>query len=447
MSSPNPLVAERQDSTQWYSGLGLAESINDASSGISSGSWVDSSLGVAGVTLDGLGLVLDPVGSVVSWGISWLMEHVQPLSDALDALAGDPDQIAANAKTWKNVAGAVEDAAAELRQAVMRDIAEWAGPAAEAYRFTAADKHEALTGISSAAMAIGTGVEIAGTVVSVVREIVRDLIAECISTLAVRLPMWLAEVGLTFGIGIPWVAGQVSALVAKWVKRIGGFIEALIRSFRALGPLLSRLDEMIQALRKVLRRLDGPGGGGSPHDPHRPRADADADGMPDAFDNTPRGDLSPADRAAIDDYTGSGYRDINGHLRNPDNPNLTPAQRAELQARADAVSEALEKLPARPGTTYRGVELNDDLLSRYQPGQVVTERGFTSTSTNPNVANQNFDGNTMMVVTGRSGRDMEAHTAVPGESEILYNQGTNFRVLSKTWDNDLKKWVIVLEES
>jgi hypothetical protein len=240
------------------------------------------------------------------------------------------------------------------------------------------------------------------------------------------------------------VAGQVAALVAKWVKRISGFIEALIRSFRALGPLLSKLDELIEALSKLLRRVDGPNGSGSPHSPRGP--DADADGMPDAFDTTPGGDLTPADLNAINDYTGSGYRDINGYLRNPDNPNLTPAQRAELQARADAVSEALQKLPARPGTTYRGVEFSDDLLARYEPGQVVPEHGFTSTSTNPNVATGAFDGNTLMVVNGRSGRDMEAHTAVPGESEILYDQGTNFRVLSKTWDNDLKKWIIVLEE-
>ena len=102
--------------------------------------------------------------------------------------------------------------------------------------------------------------------VGVVREIVRDLIAECIATLAVRLPMWLAEVGLTLGIGTPWVAGQVAALVAKWVNRIGGFLEALIKSFRKLAPLLSKLDEIIDALRTALRRADAPGPNGRPRD-------------------------------------------------------------------------------------------------------------------------------------------------------------------------------------
>jgi len=37
--------------------------------------------------------------------IGWLMEHVKPLPDALDALAGDPDRIDAYAQTGNNVSG------------------------------------------------------------------------------------------------------------------------------------------------------------------------------------------------------------------------------------------------------------------------------------------------------------------------------------------------------
>lgn len=264
MTAPNPLVAERQDSTQWYSGFGLAESVADTANGIESGSWIDSSLGVVGAGLDTLGLVLDPVGSVVAWGIAWLMEHLEPLSDALDALAGDPDQIAANATTWKNSAGHIESAIEDFRRAMAADIAEWSGSSATAYRSQADQQIEGLTAIAKAANAIGTGVELSGVLVAVVREIVRDLIAECISTLAVRLPMWLAEVGLTLGIGTPWVASQVATLVSRWVNRIAGFLDALITSFRRLSPLLSKLDELMVAIRKVLRRVDG----ADPNSPH-----------------------------------------------------------------------------------------------------------------------------------------------------------------------------------
>jgi hypothetical protein len=85
--SDNPLVAAARSSTIWYTGLGLAEDAAQISNGIHDNSWVDGTLGGVGGSLDVLGLVIDPLGSLVAWGVSWLMEHVRPLKEALDWLA------------------------------------------------------------------------------------------------------------------------------------------------------------------------------------------------------------------------------------------------------------------------------------------------------------------------------------------------------------------------
>ncbi|MET0423458.1 MAG: hypothetical protein ABW046_06265, partial [Actinoplanes sp.] len=54
---------------------------------------MDGTLGAVSAGLDGLALVSDPVGALLQYGIAWLIEHVQPLSEALDWLAGDPAAI------------------------------------------------------------------------------------------------------------------------------------------------------------------------------------------------------------------------------------------------------------------------------------------------------------------------------------------------------------------
>ena len=113
----NPLVAPRIDSTRWYSGLGLIEDIADTVAGIESGSWIDSAIGGVATSLDTLATVLDPLGSLVSWGVGWLLEHVKPLSDVLDWLAGDPDQVTAYAQTWRNIAAESTGTAADLQSA------------------------------------------------------------------------------------------------------------------------------------------------------------------------------------------------------------------------------------------------------------------------------------------------------------------------------------------
>ena len=135
----NPLIAEVQDSTEAYSGIPLLESVFDTKQAIESGDWAAGVMGVVGTGLDMLGTVLDPFGSILAAGVGWLLEHVGPLSDALDALTGDPDVISSHAETWQNVGTELASISADLLKAVDEDTTTWTGPAADTYRQRGAD--------------------------------------------------------------------------------------------------------------------------------------------------------------------------------------------------------------------------------------------------------------------------------------------------------------------
>lgn len=252
--SANPLVAVRQDSTGAFSGVFIAEDIDALVAGYNGGGWIDTAIGGFAASMDTLAFVTDPLGQLVMWGVGWLIEHVKPLSDALDDLAGDPDQIAAYARTWRNVAGAVGEAGDDLRGAVTRQLAGWAGSASDAYRRHAGEHEAVLQGLAKASTAMAEITTGAGLLVAMVRGLVRDLIAEFVSVLAVRLWEWLAEAGLTLGLATPWVIAQVTALASKWIARITRLLHGLIDSLRRLTPILRRLDDLIQSLKNILRR-------------------------------------------------------------------------------------------------------------------------------------------------------------------------------------------------
>lgn len=247
--STNPLVAQSSDSTTWHTGLGLVEDAMVVANGIGNNSWVDPMFGGVGASLDTLSLAVDPLGTLAAWGVAWLMEHVRPLKDALDWLAGNADEIAAHAATWSNVAAFTEQSRQEYAELLRTEVAGWFGLSGDAYRDHAGAHLHVLEGLATAAKGISYAVEGAGLLVALVRGIVRDLIAEFIGTLAARLPQWLAEVGLTVGLASPVVAGQVATLVAKWVDRIQRFIRGLLDSLRRLHPKLDALTEILTQLR------------------------------------------------------------------------------------------------------------------------------------------------------------------------------------------------------
>jgi uncharacterized protein DUF6883 len=245
----NPVVADRVDEpVSAWSGVWIAEDIDLIGQGVRSGRWVDGSLGVVGAGLDGLALVSDPVGALLQYGVSWLIEHVRPLSRALDWLAGDRAAIVAQAQTWRNVAASVRAESAAVDRAVRADVRDWSGAAAVAYRRWVAARGRSLEALGAAADVMAAVVEGAGALIGTVRVMVRDAVATVVS----RLVVYAAEVVGSLGLATPVVVEQVSALCAAWAARIAGWLRALIASLRKLMGLCARLAELIKSLNERL---------------------------------------------------------------------------------------------------------------------------------------------------------------------------------------------------
>lgn len=185
----NPLVVGRVDQApDTWSGVWIAEDIELIGQGVRSGRWIDTGLGVVGASLDALAIVSDPVGALLQYGVAWIIEHVKPLSEALDWLAGDPGQIAGHAHTWRNVASSLRDSAGDLDRAVRWDVSGLVGPGP---RTGPGPTNSALRspGWPQAADTMAAITEGAGFLIAAVRTLVRDAIA----TLVSRLIVYAAE--------------------------------------------------------------------------------------------------------------------------------------------------------------------------------------------------------------------------------------------------------------
>jgi uncharacterized protein YukE len=259
----NPLVAGRVDQPKSaWAGVWIAEDIELIAQGVENGSWVDGTLGVVGAGLDGLALVSDPVGALLQYGIAWLIEHVKPLSEALDWLAGDPAEISAHAQTWRNVAAGLRAESDELARAVRFDIGDWSGAASEAYRSWAGQRGQSLQALARASDTLALMTEGAGMLIGTVRIMVRDAVATVVS----RLIVYAGELIASLGAATPLVAEQVSTLCASWAAKIARWLRDLISSLRNLLREGDKLAELIQLLKKKLGGRSGP----EAHEPPKP---------------------------------------------------------------------------------------------------------------------------------------------------------------------------------
>ncbi len=266
MPEGNPLVAEAKKDPDgpgaftagngdygWAGGIGIAESSMDAFNGIKDGDWVSGGLGMLSLAGEIAGAAIDPFGYLMSSVASFLMEHVQPLKDMLDSVAGNPPVIQSYADTWGNVSKALGERKTDFDNAVKNGTAGWTGAGADAYRKFAAEHSDALSGAATVAGAISTVTMIMGQVVSFVRETVRQLIADLVG----KLIAWVMEEVFSLGFGTPVVVAQASAAIAKWGKKIGELLKKLTDTIRKVSPLLSKLVDLFEKIAKVFGKVLG----------------------------------------------------------------------------------------------------------------------------------------------------------------------------------------------
>ncbi|MEV4057466.1 hypothetical protein AB0J55_40210 [Amycolatopsis sp. NPDC049688] len=266
MPEGNPLVAEAKKDPDgpgaftagngdygWAGGIGIAESSMDAFNGIKDGDWVSGGLGMLSLAGEIAGAAIDPFGYLMSSVASFLMEHVQPLKDMLDSVAGNPPVIQSYADTWGNVSKALGERKTDFDNAVKNGTTGWTGAGADAYRAFAAEHSDALSGAATVAGAISTVTMIMGQVVSFVRETVRQLIADLVG----KLIAWVMEEVFSLGFGTPVVVAQATAAIAKWGKKIGELLKKLTDTIRKVSPLLSKLVDLFEKIAKVFGKVLG----------------------------------------------------------------------------------------------------------------------------------------------------------------------------------------------
>ncbi|ONF62418.1 DNA/RNA non-specific endonuclease [Amycolatopsis keratiniphila] len=249
---PGPLTAGNSE-YGYAAGIGVAESAMDAFNGISNGDWIGGGLGVLSLAGELASAAIDPFGYLMSSVASFLMEHMQPLKDMLDAVAGDPPVIQSYSETWGNVAKKLEDTQVEFSNAVKNGTTGWTGEAADQYRKQAAEQAEAISGAATVAGAISTVVMIFGEIVAFVREFIRQLIADAVG----KLIAWVMETVFSLGFGTPVVVAQAVTAIAKWAAKIADKLKELCDAMRRVSPLLGKLADVFEKIIKIFGKIAG----------------------------------------------------------------------------------------------------------------------------------------------------------------------------------------------
>lgn len=242
----NELVAEVKESETVWSGSRLIEDGFDLKEAFESKSWVSGGLAVAATAADTAAAVMDPLGEALSTGIGWIIEHLSPLKDWLNELAGDSDAVAAAASTWTNIGTKLSSCATSLDTVCSSRLAGQESLAVATFKTLQAGSASHLRMTGEVAGAISGGLTLASMIVRMVHDMVRDAIADVIGKLTSKA----AIMAVSLGTAAPWAVSSVAADVSSWVTRLSKEVADVVLSSKNLKKLLDKAENLFSRLGK-----------------------------------------------------------------------------------------------------------------------------------------------------------------------------------------------------
>jgi hypothetical protein len=222
----------------------------------------------AGAGLDTLGAIENPLDALLSAGAGWLIEHVWFLHEPLDALAGDPTQITAQAHTWHNV-GRELVAVAQDHRVAAASLGSWEGVASDGYRgavdrFTGALDQAGRDAGRLADLILTTGAQV-GTVRALIRDAIADFASTAIQTIVAAGIGALVTAGGALGVAavrLVWMALDLADGIYRTVRKlldvltlaggtaaqISGAIQQTAGAVQAARPRIGEINDVADEL-------------------------------------------------------------------------------------------------------------------------------------------------------------------------------------------------------
>lgn len=233
--APGPALSE------CYKTIAVVGPVGSLAESIGSGDVFGGFASALSLATDVAATLVDPIAALGSSIASFLLDYFPPLTFILDALAGNPAQVAAKSGTWENIANRLVEVKGDLLSEVDRSLSGWTGPTASAYRSLSSGFGSVMDGIAQACSAVAVGFKAASVIIEFVRGIVKQLISDLVG----QLISAVVEIAATVGFGATVVVPQCLTKILKYARKAQEWSDGLTAAIKNLSTTVDKINTTV----------------------------------------------------------------------------------------------------------------------------------------------------------------------------------------------------------
>ncbi|WP_367134819.1 hypothetical protein [Saccharothrix sp. HUAS TT1] len=179
-------------------------------------------------------VIADPLHSLLTFGLGFLVDLIKPLDDALKLVTGDEEQLTLAARHFEKVAADLKALSETFAGTVEGGLASWRGEAAEASRERLGEFAVGIAETGGEAESIVTLLTGSAALMKTAHDLVMDLIASLVE--------WLI---------ITWLAAQAAAVPTLGASEVAAAGATAVQ----VGVTVSRVSRIVQRVTAVLQKI------------------------------------------------------------------------------------------------------------------------------------------------------------------------------------------------
>ncbi|UIN30640.1 hypothetical protein [Microbacterium binotii] len=254
MTTPAALAASGSSFASPYSGSKLLDSGHALSQAVRNGDWLEGGLAFLDTLGNAAAALADPIGTLASIGLGWVMKYLKPLSTWLDQLAGSEANVAAVAQQWTNAGSALRETGNTLVTR-LSDLDGLSGDTVRTYVRFAQDTAQHIAASGDWADAAAGGLRSASSLVAKMQGVVKNAISQVVAT-AIEA---MAVVAASFGLGIGYAIARVVTKVNQLVNKVVRPLTQVVRSVKSLVGFVQQLGSLFKSTERLSSSILGGG--------------------------------------------------------------------------------------------------------------------------------------------------------------------------------------------
>ncbi len=189
----------------------------------------------------------DPLNFLISAGLTFLIDVVQPLEDLLGLVTGNPERMDGEIAKWDRVANALEPLAKEVREAAEQGLIGWEGKAAAEAKARLIEFSEGVGSVGNDVKQLMYIMSLAKTLMEVAQAFVIGLIATFVEWLVWTWTAALAAAVPTAGASTAAAGAATGVQGALASSRAAAFITRVVNILKRLRGVLYKMHPRIMA--------------------------------------------------------------------------------------------------------------------------------------------------------------------------------------------------------